>query len=130
MGLIALKIAVAVRAGALEWGRSRGTALRSAALLAPAGEFAFVLVPMAGALAILDAQAASLASALAALTMVLGPITAKAIGSGLNAATPPAGAGIRPRELRRRAGHVLVIGFGRFGQPPRRCCPPTASTSP
>lgn len=116
VGLIGLKIAVAY---ALErWmGSQPRDALRSAALLAPAGEFAFVLVPMAGALAILDAQTASLASALAALTMVLGPITAKGIEIGLerrDAARPEPD--FDPSSFDGAQGSVLVIGFGRFGQ--------------
>jgi monovalent cation:proton antiporter-2 (CPA2) family protein len=115
-GLIALKIGVAY---ALErWmGSPRRDALRSAALLAPAGEFSFVLVPMAGALAILSPAQAGLASAVAALTMVLGPVVAKGIEIALerrDASRPTPEFDLDSFDGAH--GAALVIGFGRFGQ--------------
>jgi monovalent cation:proton antiporter-2 (CPA2) family protein len=116
LGLTALKILVA-------WALERWTgspphdALRSATLLAPAGEFSFVLIPLAGGLALLRPEQASLATALAAITMLMGPIVAKLVEMEL----------VR-REARRKEpdfdpdsfegaeGCALVIGFGRFGQ--------------
>ncbi|PSC04621.1 potassium transporter TrkA [Alsobacter soli] len=116
VGVVALKIAVAY--GLERWMCSaRRDALRSAALLAPAGEFAFVLLPMAGALGILSPQESGLASALAALTMVIGPIVAKLIEVGIarrEAAQPEPE--FDPASFDGAHGSVLVIGFGRFGQ--------------
>ena len=92
-------------------------AVRGAAILAPAGEFAFVLLPVAGGLGLLDPNAMRFAVALAALTMLIGPVAAKGLDAVLArrpAAEPeeePAADAIEPAEAR-----VLVIGFGRFGQ--------------
>lgn len=97
--------------------RPRSDALRSAALLAPAGEFSFVLLPMAGALgAVAPAQAAT-GTALAALTMVLGPVAAKLLEILIarQEARRPAPA-FDPSVFDDVHGSVLVIGFGRFGQ--------------
>ena len=58
----ACKIAIAYRARALARLRRQSDALRSAALLAPAGEFSFVLLPLAGTMLLLLRRAqASLA---------------------------------------------------------------------
>ena len=120
-GLVALKIAVAY---GLERAlkpdgpaRPASDALRSAALLAPAGEFSFVLLPMAGALGILEGAQAANGTALAALTMVLGPVAAKGLEIALARAEArrplPA---FDPDSFADAQGNVLVIGFGRFGQ--------------
>ncbi len=92
-------------------------AVRGSAVLAPAGEFAFVLLPVGLGLGLVDGEAGRFALALAALTMIVGPIAAKAIDGAL------AGA---PSRTRSRTPHsdgpenaqarVLVVGFGRFGQ--------------
>ncbi|MHB2166991.1 monovalent cation:proton antiporter-2 (CPA2) family protein [Alsobacter sp. R-9] len=114
--LIAGKIAVAYALERLSRS-SRRDAVRSAALLAPAGEFSLVLLPLAGSLAILTPGQASLATALAALTMALGPLVAKGIELALDRQDAR-----RPEpEFDLSAfdgvqGSVLVIGFGRFGQ--------------
>lgn len=95
-------------------------ALRGAAVLAPAGEFAFVLLPQAAELGLTGATATRFAVALAALTMLIGPVAAKGLDklierrlsrSGETAEEPSA-------ELVEGGGEarVLVIGFGRFGQ--------------
>ncbi|ACL62003.1 monovalent cation:proton antiporter-2 (CPA2) family protein [Methylobacterium nodulans] len=90
-------------------------ALRGAAVLAPAGEFAFVLLPVAGELGIVDGAAGRLAIALAALTMLVGPLAAKGLDGFLarrrTGALEPAYDVIENAEAR-----VLVVGFGRFGQ--------------
>jgi CPA2 family monovalent cation:H+ antiporter-2/glutathione-regulated potassium-efflux system protein KefB len=89
--------------------------LRGAAVLAPAGEFAFVLLPVGGELGIVDGNAGRLAIALAALTMLIGPLAAKGLDALLatrrTSALEPAYDVIESAEAR-----VLVIGFGRFGQ--------------
>lgn len=89
-------------------------AVRGAAILAPAGEFAFVILPMGGSLGLIDGAGTRFAVALAALTMLVGPIAAKALDSVL-ARRPsepePAADAVESAEAR-----VLVIGFGRFGQ--------------
>jgi glutathione-regulated potassium-efflux system protein KefB len=119
--LVAAKIAVAyVLERALKPEgppRPRSDALRSSALLAPAGEFSFVLLPMAGGLGILTPAQAATGTALAALTMVLGPIAAKVLELLIarREARRPAPA-FDPAAFDGVHGSVLVIGFGRFGQ--------------
>jgi monovalent cation:proton antiporter-2 (CPA2) family protein len=111
--LVLFKIAVAaaiLRASCSTWTE----AIRAGALLSPAGEFAFVLLPMAAALGLLSEHHGAIATALAALSMLIGPVLAKLIDAWLLArAAPPETieedfAGVSPS--------VLVIGFGRFGQ--------------
>jgi monovalent cation:proton antiporter-2 (CPA2) family protein len=112
----AILVKIALVAGLFRlFGSSWLDAVRGAAILAPAGEFAFVLLPVGGGLGLLDANATRFAVALAALTMLVGPVAAKALdavlarrrGTALEQATDV----IESTEAR-----VLVIGFGRFGQ--------------
>ncbi|MEH3146794.1 MAG: monovalent cation:proton antiporter-2 (CPA2) family protein [Methylobacterium frigidaeris] len=92
-------------------------AVRGAAVLAPAGEFAFVLLPVGLELGLVDGEAGRFALALAALTMMVGPIAAKLIDGALARRSVPAPEpetafeGVENAEAR-----VLVVGFGRFGQ--------------
>lgn len=93
--------------------------LRSGALLCTAGEFAFVLLPVATGLGIMAQAEAQLVTALAAITMLLGPIAStlseKALERrrGGETHTGPNDVHDQEGEL---ASRVLVIGFGRFGQ--------------
>lgn len=93
---------------------STSEAIRAGALLSPAGEFAFVLLPLAASLGLLNEKQGALATAIAALSMLIGPIAAKLIDLWLAAHAPP------PEEIEETfdgvAPSVLVIGFGRFGQ--------------
>jgi glutathione-regulated potassium-efflux system protein KefB len=89
-------------------------AMRSGALLAPAGEFAFVLLPLGAGYGFLTPLTTQLATALAALTMLFGPVTAKALDSVL--ARSRAEPEPEPDSFAGAGGRVLVIGFGRFGQ--------------
>ena len=100
------------------FGSPRQDALRGGALLAPAGEFAFVLLPFGAGLGLIGGEAEQLATALAALTMLVAPIAAKALDGVLARAAAagdgepePAADAIEGGEAR-----VLVVGFGRFGQ--------------
>ncbi|WP_375466006.1 monovalent cation:proton antiporter-2 (CPA2) family protein [uncultured Methylobacterium sp.] len=117
--LAAILVKVALVAGLFRlFGSPWLDALRGAAILAPAGEFAFVLLPLAGSLGLADASAARFAVALAALTMLIGPVAAKGLDKALD--------GVRARRtdgeeratdvVENAEARVLVIGFGRFGQ--------------
>lgn len=110
----AILIKVALVAGLFRlFGSSWLDAVRGGAVLAPAGEFAFVILPAAGELHLLDTSATRFSVALAALTMIVGPLAAKGLDTLLarrpETVAAPADA-IEPTEAR-----VLVIGFGRFG---------------
>lgn len=110
---LALKIAIAA-ALARVFGATFGDALRVGALLAAAGEFAFVLIPLSRTHGLIDAEHASLLSALAALSLVAAPGVAFLAEKLANRAEPKKAA---PEEdFSDAKGEVLVIGFGRVGQ--------------
>ncbi|GJE74134.1 MULTISPECIES: monovalent cation:proton antiporter-2 (CPA2) family protein [Methylorubrum] len=92
-------------------------AVRGAAVLAPAGEFAFVILPAAADLRILEGDVPRFCVALAALTMLVGPIIAKGLDAAFarrsGEAVPPTDVGDVAESGETR---VLVVGFGRFGQ--------------
>jgi glutathione-regulated potassium-efflux system protein KefB len=111
--VIACKIAISaslLRASCSSWVE----ALRAGVLLSPAGEFAFVLLPLAAGLSLLTPAQTGFATALAALTMLAGPLAAKALDQWL-ARNGPA-----PETMDENYdganGSVIVVGFGRFGQ--------------
>ncbi|GAU81042.1 monovalent cation:proton antiporter-2 (CPA2) family protein [Bosea sp. BIWAKO-01] len=111
--LVAFKIVVA--ATILRVSCSSSTeAIRAGALLSPAGEFAFVLLPLGAALGLLNTQQAALATSLAALSMLIGPVAAKLIDLWLSRRAGPAET--MEEDFEGAGGSVMVIGFGRFGQ--------------
>jgi monovalent cation:proton antiporter-2 (CPA2) family protein len=111
--LVAVKIAIAaglLRASCSSWTE----ALRAGVLLSPAGEFAFVLLPLAAGLGLLTPSQAALATALAALTMLIGPVVAKLFDAWLIGRALPGET--MEEDFNGAGGSVVVIGFGRFGQ--------------
>ena len=92
----------------------RGEALLAGSVLTGAGEFAFVLLPLGDALGMLSADQGSLLSAIAAVTLLIGPPFATL--ADLCCAASRARTSARPTISATRQGSVLVIGFGRFGQ--------------
>lgn len=101
---------------ALMFGSRQRDAWRIGALLAPAGEFAFVIVPLTAAVGLVDAETGQLAVALAAISMLMGPLLAKALDAVLTRALPASKAPEMQEDYEGAGGSVLVIGFGRFGQ--------------
>jgi monovalent cation:proton antiporter-2 (CPA2) family protein len=95
-------------------GSPRLDALRSGILLSPAGEFAFVLIPLGAAYGFLTGEQAAFAKALAALTMLFGPLIAAGSERVLKRFAPPEMT--REEDYSDAHGKALVIGFGRFGQ--------------
>jgi monovalent cation:proton antiporter-2 (CPA2) family protein len=98
---------------------ARADALRAGSVLTGAGEFAFVLIPLGAALTVFDASQASLLTAIAAITMLLGPPVASLADVALRrlARRDPR----EPDDFSDAHGAVLVIGFGRFGQIVSQC---------
>lgn len=91
-------------------------ALATSSALTPAGEFSFVLFPLAAQLNLLTPQIATLGLAAAALTMLFGPLLAAGIEWAWTRwpkSEPEDAASYAPDG---ESGSVLVIGFGRFGQ--------------
>lgn len=91
-------------------------ALAGSSVLTMAGEFAFVVFPVAVAAGVMSLQQAGLLAALTALTMIVSPLLAKVceliVGRALPAHVPKPAEDI-PDSAK---GSVLVVGFGRFGQ--------------
>jgi glutathione-regulated potassium-efflux system protein KefB len=114
--LIALKMGIAAflcRA----FGAQRHEGLRSAALLSPAGEFAFVIIPLAASLALVSPQKGQLYTALAALTMLMGPMVARLLDVFCTQRKKRSIADNPTYDtFEGVTGSVLVVGFGRFGQ--------------
>ena len=96
-------------------------AVRSASVLTSAGEFSFVLFPLALGLGLLNERQAGLLSACAAMTMMLGPPVAL-IGERIARRLEPREAVVpKPDDFSDAHGSVLVVGFGRFGQIVSQC---------
>lgn len=123
--ILAAALLITVLKASIVWFLFRATcpgqadALRAGSLLTAAGEFAFVLLPLGGALAVLNATQVSLLMAIAAITMLLSAPTASLVEALV-------------RRFARRQdvpeenfdglqGSVLLIGFGRFGQVVSQC---------
>jgi monovalent cation:proton antiporter-2 (CPA2) family protein len=113
-GAILLKVALVAGLFRL-FGSPWLDAVRGGAILAPAGEFAFVLLPAGGELGLVDPAATRFAVALAALTMLVGPVAAKGLDT-LLARRSGAPEPIPPDAIESTEARVLVVGFGRFGQ--------------
>jgi glutathione-regulated potassium-efflux system protein KefB len=99
--------------------RHRGDGIRAGSVLTAAGEFAFVLIPLGGSLGVLDASQASILTAIAAITMLLGPLVASLTEALLPRFLPLDTR--EPDDFSDARGSVLVIGFGRFGQIVSQC---------
>ena len=122
--LVAAVVITALKA-AIVWLLFRATcvreadALRAGSVLTAAGEFAFVLIPLGGSLGVLDARQASILTAIAAITMLLGPLVATLTEALLRRFKPLDAR--EPDDFSDARGSVLVIGFGRFGQIVSQC---------
>jgi monovalent cation:proton antiporter-2 (CPA2) family protein len=92
-------------------------ALRAGALLATAGEFAFVLLPVAGDFGLLSREQTHVVTALAALSMLFAPLAARGLDAALASIAPPPAAEPEPMDFTgMEQASVIVVGFGRFGQ--------------
>ena len=122
--LVAAVVITALKAG-IVWLLFRATcvreadALRAGSVLTAAGEFAFVLIPLGGSLGVLDARQASILTAIAAITMLLGPLVATLTETLLRRFKRLDAR--EPDDFSDARGSVLVIGFGRFGQIVSQC---------
>ncbi|MBA1158343.1 monovalent cation:proton antiporter-2 (CPA2) family protein [Microvirga mediterraneensis] len=101
------------------FGASWRDGLRSGALLCTAGEFAFVLLPVATGLGLMSMAEAQPVTALAAITMLLGPLLStfveRVFAKTSESEEQPDESGLLGQEGELES-RVLVIGFGRFGQ--------------
>ncbi len=115
LGVVLIKFAVVYGIAFLNRA-SRKARLRAASVLTPAGEFSFVLLPLGVSLAILDGEEGKFAVALAALTMLVGPLLFKAIDLWIERLERANEA--QPSEIEEdfatAKGAAIVIGGGRF----------------
>jgi glutathione-regulated potassium-efflux system protein KefB len=123
--IVAAAVLITVLKAAIVWLLFRATcghrwdALRAGSVLTGAGEFAFVLIPLGGSLDVLDTRQASILTAIAAITMLLGPFVASLANELMRRFSGP---DLRePDDFSDASGSVLVIGFGRFGQIVSQC---------
>ncbi len=116
-GLIIVKFAVCCLIGMVERSPAGGY-LRSASILTPAGEFSFVILPLAFSLGILSDNDQKLFMAVAAFSMLLGPIVSRLIDAFARYCEQQnsAAAARIEEDFADARGAALVIGFGRFGQ--------------
>lgn len=115
LGLLLLKGVIAFFAVRLISG-SRPVAIEAAFLLAPAGEFAFVIVAAAGGGALFDPEITTILTAMAALSMLFTPISGRLgrmLAERMGQPDPgvPGVAGLTAPE-----DHVVIAGFGRVGE--------------
>jgi glutathione-regulated potassium-efflux system protein KefB len=117
LGLILVKFLICVVIGMSE--KAPATSyLRAAGILTPAGEFSFVILPMAVTLGILNSSNQKLFMAVAAFSMLLGPVVSKIVDIFVRRLEQKAKASGRviDEDFEGARGTVLVIGSGRFGQ--------------
>ncbi|MGX6647446.1 cation:proton antiporter domain-containing protein [Maricaulaceae bacterium MS644] len=113
--MLVLKFAIVYAACRLFAGNGR-LALEAGFLLAPAGEFAFVILAAAAAGAIIDPQTQAIVAAIAGLSMLLTPALAR-IGAALSARLAPApDTGPAMADFSDLEGHVIIAGMGRVGR--------------
>src|SRR6266705_5456621 len=98
---------------------SSRSALRAGSVLTGTGEFAFVLLPLGVSLGMLSGPDGSLVTAIAAMTMLIGPPFAELTEAALRHLKAPMERA--PDNFDGITGSVLVIGFGRFGQIVSQC---------
>jgi glutathione-regulated potassium-efflux system protein KefB len=110
-GLLAVKAVVLFALGR-RMGLDAGPARRLALVLSQGGEFAFALFAAGGAAGVLERSVADLLSVAVTLSMAATPLLL-----ALDEILAPKGAPQRAfDELPKKDGHVVIAGFGRFGQ--------------
>ncbi|HEY0053106.1 MAG TPA: cation:proton antiporter, partial [Caulobacteraceae bacterium] len=110
MLLKAVAMFVAARAFRLDWRAAGSTAVA----LCQGGEFAFVLLGVAVASRVLDAQLAAVVTAAVAISMAASPLLLMA---WQRLSRPSAHADAPPEnDFGEETPHAIVAGFGRFGQ--------------
>jgi monovalent cation:proton antiporter-2 (CPA2) family protein len=116
LALLAVKLAVGAALGKSEKAPWPGT-IRASILLTPAGEFSFVIVPLAAGLGLLTDDQQRLFMAVGAFSMLMGPIAARAAERFVARLEAKEASAKQIQEAFPDDGRkALVIGFGRFGQ--------------
>lgn len=94
--------------------------LEAAFLLAPAGEFAFVILASATAGNVVDAQTANIVAAIAGLSMLLTPgfaLIGRRVAASIESHGEPAAGSAQSLDgLTDLEGHAVIAGMGRVGR--------------
>lgn len=116
-GLIALKAGI-IFALARKWGLGARTAIETALVLGPAGEFAFVILGTGMAEGVVDPAFAQTLMLAATISIFTVPLMAMLGQKFLREATRMAPAMLPPEALEapKAQGQVLIVGFGRVGR--------------
>ncbi|WP_421787266.1 cation:proton antiporter [Hyphobacterium sp.] len=115
LALILGKAAIAY-IGARLFGRGRASGLRVATLLGPAGEFAFVVLGAALASGVVDTQTSGVVTAIAGVTMLVAPLTAR-LGASVAKKLESYDESVkRVPDDEPQDGHVIIAGYGRVGR--------------
>ncbi len=112
VGLLAVKIAVLFVLGRF-YGLDNPAARRLALAVSQGGEFAFVLLTNAVAQNVVSEQTSEFVSVVVTLSMVATPVLL-VLDSWLRPKPPKVAAAFD--EMPDETGHVVIAGFGRFGQ--------------
>lgn len=114
-GLIAVKVAIAYLACRLFAGGHK-VSIETALLLAPAGEFAFIILTAAQSGNAIPSETATFAAAVAGLSMLLTPLLGQ-LGRRLAVRVPePVDAeGMELTDPSEMENHVVLAGYGRVG---------------
>ena len=116
-GLIAIKFALMLGV-ALAMRLPVAAALKSAALLAQGGEFAFVIIGAATAATVVSGETGDLLFMVIALSMTVTPAIVWGIGhlAGLFERHHDVTPANRAEDIAELEGHVIIAGFGRVGR--------------
>lgn len=113
--MIAVKFLIAYAACRFFAG-DRALSLEAALLLAPAGEFAFVVLTAARSSGVVTAEIATFAGAVAGLSMLTTPLLGRLARSLAGAGKSSADGAVPDLDLGHLSGHVILAGYGRVGQ--------------
>ena len=116
-GLIAIKFALMLGV-ALAMRLPVAAALKSAALLAQGGEFAFVIIGAATAATVVSGETGDLLFLVIALSMTVTPAIVWGIGhlAGLFELHHDVTPANRAEDIAELEGHIIIAGFGRVGR--------------
>ena len=116
-GLIAIKFALMLGV-ALAMRLPVAAALKSAALLAQGGEFAFVIIGAATAATVVSGETGDLLFLVIALSMTVTPAIVWGIGhlAGLFERHHDVTPANRAEDIAELEGHIIIAGFGRVGR--------------
>ncbi|MCE1237545.1 MAG: cation:proton antiporter [Hyphomicrobiales bacterium] len=117
IALVAIK-ALITGLGARVFGIDRAHALKTGLLIGPGGEFAFIVVGLAGALKLIDADTATFVVAVVGLTMAAIPffdLAGRRVSQEIVRRSPPEDPALSIAPPEDHAARALVVGFGRVG---------------